>query len=760
MNKNKFLILAVCILSIFKLTAEGFYDLNTIQTIKITFAQSNWDALLDAEKAGDENYIMATSLDINGVVYDSVGVKYKGNSTYKSNQVKNPFHIELDTYKEQDYEGYTDIKLSNVANDPSFLREVLSYQIIRQYMEAPLSNYANVYVNGTLIGLYSNSEAVSKKFVKSHFGSKTNTFVKCNPPDGADPNGSDYPNLVYLGVDSTDYYDAYELESDAGWKELINLCDTLKNNVASIESILDVNRALWMLALDNAIVNLDSYIGAFSQNYYLYRDDNKRFIPVIWDLNESFGRFSSTGSTELSTTSSKQKMDYLLHSSDADYPLIQKLLSIPRYKRMYLANYKTILLENFDNNTYYNTGLTLQNVIKDAVNNDKNKFFTYSNFISNLTTDVSASQPGPGSSGTVGITSLMNGRSSYLLALSDFTNTEPTISDITLSDDSPIINETITISASIQNATTAYLGFRTATNQIFTQLPMFDDGAHNDGAANDGIFGINLQIGNVINQYYIYAENDNAGMFSPRRAEFEYYTFNANYTSTTVGDLVINEVMASNSATVVDQNGEADDWIELYNNSASQINIEGYHLSDDLSDLSMWSFPTGTTIQPNGYLTIWADKDVDQVGLHTNFKLSATSERIFLSDAAGVALDEVSFENQLTDISYGRIPNGTGNFQTTSPSFGSENQLYTGINDIASTAGQLSIYPNPAIDNINLILPNNTESQYIEIFNTLGVLMKKITVTEQPISITDLPNGMYLVRLNNYPQQIVKFIKQ
>ena len=249
-------------------------------------------------------------------------------------------------------------------------------------------------------------------------------------------------------------------------------------------------------------------------------------------------------------------------------------------------------------------------------------------------------------------------------------------------------------------------------------------------------------------------------MFSPRRAEFEYYTFNANYTSTTVGDLVINEVMASNSATVVDQNGEADDWIELYNNSASQINLEGYHLSDDLSDLSMWSFPTGTTIQPNGYLTIWADKDVDQVGLHTNFKLSATSERIFLSDAAGVALDEVSFENQLTDISYGRIPNGTGNFQTTSPSFGSENQLYTGINDIASTAGQLSIYPNPAIDNINLILPNNTESQYIEIFNTIGVLMKKITVTEQPISITDLPNGMYLVRLNNYPQQIVKFIKQ
>ena len=107
--------------------AQTFYDLTSIQTIEITFAESNWDALLDAEAAGADGYIMAQSVSINGTVYDSVGVKYKGNSTYSANQVKNPFHIELDTYKNHIHEGYTDIKLSNVAKDPSFLREVLSY---------------------------------------------------------------------------------------------------------------------------------------------------------------------------------------------------------------------------------------------------------------------------------------------------------------------------------------------------------------------------------------------------------------------------------------------------------------------------------------------------------------------------------------------------------------------------------------------------------------------------------------------------------
>ena len=66
--------------------AQEFYNLANIQTIEITFAQSNWDQLLDAEYAGSGGYIMAENVAINGEVFDSVGVKYKGNSTYNPNQ--------------------------------------------------------------------------------------------------------------------------------------------------------------------------------------------------------------------------------------------------------------------------------------------------------------------------------------------------------------------------------------------------------------------------------------------------------------------------------------------------------------------------------------------------------------------------------------------------------------------------------------------------------------------------------------------------
>jgi spore coat protein CotH len=197
-------------------------------------SQPNWDQLMDNAIATTGDYIMADSVLINGVAFDSVGVKYKGNSSYNANQVKNPWHIELDTYINQDYQGYKDIKLANVAKDPSFIRDVLGFQIVRQYMDAPLSNFANLYVNGNLIGLYTNTEAISKVFLEDRFGHKTNTFFSCSPPAGAGPTSGSYPNLVYLGPDSVNYYEEYEIKSSSGWQDLIDLCDTLSRNVTAI----------------------------------------------------------------------------------------------------------------------------------------------------------------------------------------------------------------------------------------------------------------------------------------------------------------------------------------------------------------------------------------------------------------------------------------------------------------------------------------------------------------------------------------------
>jgi hypothetical protein len=738
-----------------KLAAQSnFYDMNVIQRLEITFTQTNWDYMMDTAKAGSEGYIMAAMIKINGVEYDSVGVKYKGNSTYKPNQVKNPLHIELDTYKAQDYQGFTDIKLSNAFNDPSFLREVMSYKIVRNYMQAPQSNFANVYINNQLIGLYSNSESIGNKFVDAHFGSKSNAFFKCNPIGGAGPGGNAYPNLVYLGTDSSLYYSRYEMQSDAGWYDLVNLCDTLVNHTTAIENTLNVNEALWMMAFDNVLVNLDSYIGAFAQNYYLYKDNYNRFRPVVWDLNESFGRFSNTGTTNLNTTLSKQQMTHLVHINDSNWPLVKQLLASATFKRMYIAHMRTILSEQFANNSFYNDALSLQNLIKTSVSADPNKFYTYANFISNLTTDISG-----GNGSAPGLTNLINGRNTYLSALADFTAVQPVISGIAVSDNHPPISALVHITANIANAMASgtFLAYRSGDVEPFKRILMLDDGLHGDGAANDGVYGSSITISAYKTEYYFYAENNQAGIFSPQQAEMNFYTL---YTQVAANsNLVINEFLASNVSAVADQDGEFDDWIEIHNLSDNLISLDSMYLSDSYTNLQKWQFPSDTSILPNGYLVVWADDDGQQKGLHASFKLSATGERIALTHASKGIFDTISFGSQSNDISMQRCQDVAGGFIFATPTFADSNNCTTSISEPESAFG-ISVFPNPFFEKLN-VQSGNMTIQSIRIINMTGQIMFQQTDCNSnniELALNQFPKGLYMIVLNGViSKKIVKY---
>jgi hypothetical protein len=140
-------------------------------------------------------------------------------------------------------------------------------------------------------------------------------------------------------------------------------------------------------------------------------------------------------------------------------------------------------------------------------------------------------------------------------------------------------------------------------------------------------------------------------------------------------DIVLNELLPVNTSTVPDQNGEYDDWIELYNLSGSVKDISGYFLSDNKDHFSKWEFPSGTSIPGNGYLIIWADDDSAQIGLHTNFKLSSQGEEVLLSTPDGTLIDKVIFPGQNLELSFSRNPDGTGSFRWQSPTFNSTNNI-------------------------------------------------------------------------------------
>ena len=110
-----------------------------------------------------------------------------------------------------------------------------------------------------------------------------------------------------------------------------NLIDTLNNYSDSVNKVLNVDRTLWMHALNYTLINFDSYIG-YAQNYYLYKDKTGQFNPLLWDLNMSFGSFSLTDASSIYFSGfdilEAQNMDPLLHHTQISVsprPLLRNL---------------------------------------------------------------------------------------------------------------------------------------------------------------------------------------------------------------------------------------------------------------------------------------------------------------------------------------------------------------------------------------------------------------------------------------------------
>jgi hypothetical protein len=178
--------------------------------------------------------------------------------------------------------------------------------------------------------------------------------------------------------------------------------------------------------------------------------------------------------------------------------------------------------------------------------------------------------------------------------------------------------------------------------------------------------------------------------------------------------LVLNEFMASNSATIQDDFGEYEDWIELHNIGNAPVNLDGMYLTDNVNDATQWRIagadPGQMIIPAGGYLVIWADNDSDQGPYHAPFKLSAAGERIGLYDRAGRLIDTVQFGVQLQDVAMARV---NGQWQMTEhPSPGRANP--GGGAPVLIT----EIMYNPSIEGQ---IPENPAAEFIEIHNQ-GIL--------------------------------------
>ncbi len=128
--------------------------------------------------------------------------------------------------------------------------------------------------------------------------------------------------------------------------------------------------------------------------------------------------------------------------------------------------------------------------------------------------------------------------------------------------------------------------------------------------------------------------------------------------------VALNEINASNSSIIADEDGHYEDWIEIFNYGDKEVNLKGFYLSDDYAKPYMWEFPE-VTIQPGEFLLVWAsgkDRAVPDAPLHTNFRISRDGEEVYLTNADGERIDEIAPTPIPTDMVLGRHPDGTGSW--------------------------------------------------------------------------------------------------
>ncbi|MFN3556000.1 MAG: CotH kinase family protein [Bacteroidales bacterium] len=164
--------------------------------------------------------------------------------------------------------------------------------------------------------------------------------------------------------------------------------------------------------------------------------------------------------------------------------------------------------------------------------------------------------------------------------------------------------------------------------------------------------------------------------------------------------IIINEVMASNSQTIADEDGDYADWIELHNTGATSVNLEGFGLSDDYENPFRWVFPQ-VEIAPGGFLLVWAsgkNRTQPSSPLHTNFSISASGEEILLSHPDGALIDELIPTPIPTDMSTGRKP-GAGNqwffFDDPTPGAANTTHAWNGLAPEPVFSHPSGFYANP-----------------------------------------------------------------
>ena len=732
------------------------YDDTELAIINITIDPEDIDWMYNWENVESDSLHLATIHFQNAYIdetIDSVGFRLRGNTSRVS--AKKSFKVDFNHFiSGRDFHGVEKLNLNGEHNDVSIMRAKLSWDLYQSMgVVSSRANHAKLYINGDYYGLYISVEHIDDSFLSKNFQNDNGNLWKCLWP----------ADLTYRGNDAEDYYPywdekrPYELKTnkdDYDYTKLARLIRIVHQTPDSLDMVLDLKDVMQYLSMNILTGSWDDY-RFLRNNFYLYHDpsdDLIHFIPYDYDNTFSIDWFDIDWSTI-------DPYEYAVIDDDGR-PLTEYFFSEQRYRDLFSHFLEFYVDQALDIDSL---ALDLEHWVDhlyQAAEDDMYRImdygFTIEDFVNSYGNSFELEHV------KQGLLEYLVNRKTSLEQQIVFEGNIPMIYEADKINDIVLIGDTVDIEAALFGSPLSFYLFHIREGQqewsstSFSFQPdtlshLIED--HDRWIANFIPDSVGLY------HWYLFANSEDGSYRYPT------YDFKSLEVIGPVFDqpVVINEFLANNETINTDEEGEYDDWVELFNESDIAIDLSNHFLTDKIDNLTKWQFPdSGAVLEPSQFMLVWCDEDQEQGLLHTNFKLSSGGEfvALVLPDGATI-IDSITFPSQSEDISYGRYgaDNSEWIYMTPSPS---------GYNEVLSTSKEIlfpmnfelkNIYPNPfnSSFNIDLNIEKDNTDISVQLFSITGteVLSRPVRYLSKGdhnilIDMNDgVASGSYILRINS-----------
>lgn len=674
-------------------------------------------------------FIFESSTNVDTL--EDVGLRFRGNTS--RDKFKKSFKVSFNTFEPgRKLYGVEKMNLNAEVNDPSMVRSFSTWELYHQMgLVAPRSNHIELYINGEYYGLYQNAEHIDEEFADTWFGSKVGNLYKCSYP----------ANLDYISNNPDDYKVApwgtrtYELKTNEEQDDYSDISEFIifLNQAPEIDfqcrfsEYFDVFSYIKIAAVDVLTGNWDGYI--YNQNnFYLYHNVLTNQIEYIpYDVDNTWG-------IDWLDRNWSNRNIYTWSQTSAPRPLYNRIMDNDVFRDIFSWHIQNMLSNSYGTEDHIAAIESVHDFISASALADPYRpiDFDYSDsdFLSAL--DIEA-----GGHVDYAVLPFLDIRKNTASSQVENVTIAPIVSGVT--ERFQLLPGAIEIKVAVEgpDALTASLDYSIDGN-IQTALSI---------SGNQDLYEFEIALSQLpVTIAYNVSVLGDGGLSRQAFCESRIIKIGSENPG-----LLINEVMTSNSSTIQDQDGEFEDWIEVYNTSENSEELDEVYLSDNHSAPLKWAMRQGS-ISSNDHKLFWADKDLEQGPDHTNFNLNASGETVYLTKKIenGIhILDFVSVPAIPSDYSYGRNFDGGIAWQLfESPTPNAMNDGFVGL--FENEKKSINPYPNPTKGEVYF----GYRYPYI-VTDISGRIIE--TGIGDAIDLGFFVQGIYLVEFGNQKFKIVKY---